>query len=73
MQDKGCPLFISFDHDLGDSKQKPGLDIVKWMIEKDLNLSGQFIPNNFKFEVHSANPVGRDKINGLLHNYLNQK
>lgn len=56
-----CPrTAISFDHDLGgDDTTRP---VVIWMIE-----------NNFKFEeyhVHSANPVGRDWLEGMIERYL---
>lgn len=73
MESYGCPEFISFDHDLGDAKAKTGFDIAKWMTERDMNESGQFIPGNFDFFVHSANPVGAKNIEGLLNNYLEVK
>jgi hypothetical protein len=66
----GCPNYISFDHDLGTDKS--GLDFVKWLIEKDLDNPG-FIPDNFKFNVHSANPVGKENIEGLLNDYMNKR
>ena len=51
---------VSFDHDLGgDDTTRP---VVLWMIE-----------NNFKFDeynVHSANPVGRDWLEGMIERYL---
>ena len=65
---RGCPIFISFDHDLGGDDI--AMIIVKWMIERDLDLSGQFIPSKFEFNVHSANPVGAKNIQSLLDNYL---
>jgi hypothetical protein len=50
----------SFDHDLGgDDTTRP---VVIWMIE-----------NDFKFQnyaIHSANPVGRDWLNGMIERYL---
>lgn len=68
MNENGCPEYVTFDHDLGDSKS--GYDIAKWMVEKDLDSHGKFIPENFVFNVHSANPVGRDNIVSLLGNYI---
>lgn len=51
---------VSFDHDLGgDDTSRP---VVIWMIE-----------NNFKFNnynVHSANPVGVEWLNGMIERYL---
>lgn len=69
----GCPEFISFDHDLGDAKENTGFDVVKWMVERDLNNNGEFIPDNFEYYVHSANPVGKANIIGLLENYLGNR
>lgn len=65
----GCPTFISFDHDLGDN-EPTGHDIVKFMVEKDLNMNGKFIPVGFKWRVHSQNPVGAWNISHLLNNYI---
>ncbi len=65
----GCPTFISFDHDLGD--QVPtGADLAKWLVEKDLDQNHEFLPKEFDFYVHSANPVGKKNIEGLLSQYL---
>ena len=65
----GVPLYISFDHDLGDMVPT-GFDIAKWMVERDLDDKGNFIPKNFEFNVHSANPIGVANIAGLLNGYL---
>jgi hypothetical protein len=61
----GLPDFISFDHDLADISfhtEKTGYECAKWLVDYclDNNLA---CPN---FYCHSMNPVGRDKINGLL-------
>ena len=70
MEEFGCPNHISFDHDLGESNAPTGFDIAKWMVEHDLDDNGDFIPRDFTFYVHSANPVGAANIQGLLNNYL---
>lgn len=70
MESMGCPEYISFDHDLGDDDQGTGYDVAKWMVDKDLDANGQFIPDDFEYNVHSANPVGARNITGLLDNYL---
>ena len=70
MEEFGCPNHISFDHDLGASNAPTGFDIAKWMVEHDLDDNGDFIPRDFTFYVHSANPVGTANIEGLLNNYL---
>ncbi len=64
---KGCPSYISFDHDLGGDDT--AMKVVKWMVETDLDNPG-FIPLVFKFNVHSANPVGAANIKGYLNAYL---
>jgi len=69
----GCPSVISFDHDLGDAHELTGFDIAKWLVERDLNDKGAFIPKDFEYHVHSANPVGAGNITGLLNNYLEVK
>jgi hypothetical protein len=50
---------ISFDHDLGgDDTTRP---VVLWMCEND------FWPVSWK--IHSANPVGREWLAGMLDRY----
>ena len=73
MRTRGCPDHISFDHDLGEADQHTGLDVAKWMIERDMNDSGKFIPADFTYTVHSANPPGAANIDGLLKSYLHHK
>ena len=66
----GWPVHVSFDHDLGDGVPS-GMDFAKFLVELDL-LTGQ-MPENFTFEVHSANPPGAANIRGLMQNYLDQR
>ena len=73
MEEHGCPDYISFDHDLGDADEHTGLDVVKWMITQDLDKDCTFIPEDFEFDVHSANPPGAANIKGLLTGYLEQR
>jgi hypothetical protein len=70
ISDLGCPSWISFDHDLGDNIPT-GYDLAKWLVDTDLD-SG-FMPDNFEFLIHSANPVGAANIQGLLTCYLRHK
>lgn len=60
----GLPEEISFDHDLGDN-EKTGYDSAKWLCEYCWT-NGLPIPT---WNVHSANPVGRDNIVQLIENY----
>lgn len=64
----GCPYEISFDHDLGGNDT--AMVVVKRLIEMDLDTEGKYIPEDFIFSVHSANPVGKENILGLLQAYL---
>ncbi|MBX9886559.1 MAG: hypothetical protein K2Y30_01330 [Flavobacteriaceae bacterium] len=49
--------------------EKTGYDCAKWLVDYCLD-------NNYdcpKFYCHSMNPVGRDKINGLLEQFSNYR
>lgn len=82
----GLPDGICFDHDLGmevalnarskgmskrksrelKKLEKTGYDCAKWLVEYCMD-------NNYSlplWNVQSANPVGKDNINGLLKGYL---
>lgn len=74
----GLPDEISFDHDLSDVKEEvldfdkyqdhremTGYDCAKWLCEYCLD-NGLPIP---KWNVHSANTVGKQNIDGILNNY----
>ncbi len=69
IETEGVPDYISFDHDLGTDEN--GYDFAKFL--------GDFIVQNelpmFKWNVHSANPVGAKNINMYFENlvrFLNQ-
>lgn len=68
----GMPTYISFDHDLGYNVPT-GADLARWIVEQDLDNNSKFIPADFDFYVHSANPVGKKNIEGLLSQYLDFK
>lgn len=65
----GIPEFISFDHDLGE--KETGYDIAKLIIDIDLLYDN--LPDNFSFQVHSQNPIGKENIEKLLNRYLKYK
>lgn len=71
----GFPNMISFDHDLGEDDD--AMKVAKWIVNTDLDEVGKgnqnWIPSNFKFHVHSANPTGKQNIEGLLNSYLKHK
>ena len=66
----GCPDFISFDNDLG--RDLEGIDLAKWLVEQDLDKPG-FIPERFRFFVHSQNIVAAQRIRDLLNPYLQKR
>lgn len=68
----GCPLVISFDHDLGTADNKTGHDFAKWLCEQDMDSPG-FMPADFTFVVHSMNNVGAVNIQAYLDAYLRQR
>lgn len=69
----GFPNFISFDHDLGDPAAEPtGFEIAKMLVEFDMDNILE-IPDDFKFYVHSQNPIGKKNIESYLNNYLQFK
>lgn len=68
IEKNGLPDEISFDHDLGEDKTleiKSGYDCAKWLCEYCWG-NGLPLPS---WNVHSANPVGRDNIIQLIQNY----
>ena len=67
----GCPKYMSFDHDLGEGLS--GYDVAKWMVIKDHANEGAFIPEEFEYNVHSANPVGAEYIRSHLEHYMSYK
>lgn len=64
-----CPVFISFDHDLGPD-QPTGKDIANYLVNRDIDEEGLFLPRNFDFDTHTMNPIGGKNISGILLPYL---
>jgi hypothetical protein len=74
----GFPDVISFDHDLGLQHYAgnyddglTGYDFAKWLIEYDMDTNT--MPENFKFTVHSKNPIGAENIRQALENYIRHR
>lgn len=67
----GIPYHISFDHDLGpsDDREFTGFDFAKWFGYHVLD-NGLVLPDNFTYNVHSANPVGAANITGFMVSFL---
>jgi hypothetical protein len=66
-QDLGFPTFITFDHDLGGDDTS--MRFLDWLIMADMDSGFTALPEDFSFDVHSQNPVGRDNIRGRLESY----
>jgi hypothetical protein len=65
-----APQEISFDHDLGFDET--GYDIAKELVQLDMD-DNKYISDNFVFNVHSANPVGKKNIEEYLKSYIEHK
>lgn len=59
VQERGMPVEIAFDHDLGG--QDTSRVFIKWLLDYILDNDTEF-PHDFKFSVHSQNPIGADWI-----------
>ena len=71
IEEKGFPIFISFDHDLGENEPS-GKDFVNMICDKVLD--GEWtMDSNFEFQVHSDNSVGAENIKGMLNSFLRHK
>ena len=69
IRNNGMVDYISFDHDLGDDDT--AMIFIKWLIDKDLDEN--IIKESFEYNIHSANPVGRDNIDSILKCYMKFK
>ena|ERR1700752_4830666 len=63
---------LSLDHDIASydktGKEKTGYDIALWLANRKM-ISNEYIPP--KIDSHSANPIGRARIMGVITRYLN--
>lgn len=67
IEQNGLPYMIAFDHDLGESDDKSGMDCAKWLVEYCLD-NGKLLP---EYIIQSANPVGVENIDGLFKSFRN--
>lgn len=67
---QGAPSFVSFDNDLGNPEAGEGWNFAQWLIDRDIDEDGKWLPLSFDWFVHSQNPVRRDDIEGRLRRYL---
>lgn len=66
IEQNGIPEIISFDHDLGE--EMSGYDVAKRIVGLVINGDAE-LPEEFSYNVHSANPVGKKNIEYLLDNF----
>lgn len=63
VRERGCPVRIDFDHDLGDGEDAMGF--LHWFADEVLDGRVSF-PEDFSYDVHSQNPIGVRNIRGYL-------
>ena len=66
--DKGFPLHIYFDHDLGG--EDTSMKFVNKLIEFMYDNPEKTPPKNFSYSIHSQNPVGANNIRNLMNGWL---
>lgn len=59
----GIPQEIAFDHDLGGDDTS--MSYLRALVDY-LEVTEQKFPKNFKYSIHSQNPVGYKNIEGLI-------
>ena len=64
----GQVTHISLDHDLGDDKKGTGYDVILWM-EEAVAISNFKLPKYIS--IHSANPVGKERMQRALDRICN--
>jgi len=70
IDEHGMPVYVSFDHDLGDLiPNGDGYQVAKYLCDLDMFTDYKF-PDDFDFYVHSQDPVGTENIRDYMRNYL---
>ena len=67
IEERGLPIHISFDNDLGARSAPEGRDCAKWLV--DQYLDGKF-KESITFTVHSKNVVAAAWINDYLKRFF---
>jgi hypothetical protein len=73
---RGMPLFVSFDNDLGDDVE--GWRFADWLIDRDnegvlSNRADYLFPDGFDYVVHSQNSVRASDIPSRMDRYFRYK
>lgn len=68
VENYGMPTEIAFDHDLGG--EDTTMVFLKWLEQK---LMEEFVafPANFKYSIHSQNPIGAKNVKLYMEDLLN--
>lgn len=68
---KSLPKNIMFDHDLGGDDTS--MRFIYWMMDQLLEDNPTFkLHDDFKFSVHSQNPIGSENITSLMNNIIKE-
>lgn len=67
IEQRGCPIEIAFDHDLGGDDT--AMHVVRWFVDALLDQRIR-LPVGFVYSVHSQNTVGVQNIHGLMRGIL---
>lgn len=66
---------VSLDHDLGcfyGNKEMTGYDVLMWLVDRKITHSPRlYVPS--KIYVHSANPVGVERMTAVINKYFPEK
>lgn len=62
---ENATFILDLDHDLGEfaSDGGDGYQLVLWLVDTRRNY------NNYKVKIHTMNPVGREKMQGIVDRY----
>lgn len=70
--ERGEAEAISLDHDLGDQnpdgRERTGYDVLLYIVQ--LKMDGRPVPDDVR--IHSANPVGVTRMEGVIARYLEE-
>ena len=68
IKSNGHPSYMSLDHDLGESKS--GHNFISDLVFYDESINNKLFNGLYGINVHSANPIGRENIYGVISSYM---
>jgi len=69
VMNKGFPIEMSLDHDLGSPGNRTGMDFVKWLVAYFIQEDVDF-PDGFSYTIHSQNPVGAKNMRSYMEGFM---